>query len=71
MARRYFIVNLRVDELKLIEDALGRADSNVYEMNQDRIDKLRSKIRSIRERIESRQAKERHQTLAAKGNYNV
>jgi hypothetical protein len=70
MPRRYFIVNLRLDELRLIEDALGRAVSDMHE-TQGRIDRLKSKVRSIRERIESRQAKDRYATLAAKGNYNV
>ena len=72
MPRRYFIVNLRLDELRLIEGALAFYNSSSdYQDERERTGRLASKIRSIRERIESKQAKDRYQTLAAKGNYNV
>ena len=69
MPRRYFIVNLRLDELRLIESALTRSQDVLG--SDEREEKLKSKIRSIRERIESRQQKEYYQAMKARENYNV
>lgn len=55
--RRYFIVNLRLDELSLIEDVLSVPEAWM-ERDADKRNKLYHKIKAIRERLEIRQAYE-------------
>lgn len=70
MARRYFIVNLRLDELKLIEVALSNTQF-VASWDLGRVERLREKIHTIRERIEARQAKDRKEQMKSEENYNA
>ena len=55
--RRYFIVNLRIDELELLQTVLALPDS-FTEVNTERRTRLYQKIKAIRERLEVRQAYE-------------
>jgi len=55
--RRYFIVNLRLDELSLIEDVLAVPDA-FTERDIEKRTRLYQKIKTIRERLEIRSAYE-------------